>query len=87
MHITISTEGFSRGKLKQNLRPMLKFNTFSHLDLLVIINLECGNYNRHFSYGNYGQYPQNNGYYGYPAYNSYNGGYQNYQQRPYSSFF
>merc|ERR1719464_2001739 len=44
MHTIISTKGFSKGKLKQNLRlrPMLKFNTFSHLDLLVITNLECG---------------------------------------------
>merc|ERR1711935_544237 len=42
MHTTIFTKGFSRGKLKQNLRPMLKFNTFSHQDLLVITDLECG---------------------------------------------
>merc|ERR1712110_1263502 len=44
MHITISTEGFSKGKLTQNrrLKPTLKFNTFSHQDLLVITNLECG---------------------------------------------
>merc|ERR1712183_1252235 len=48
MHITISTKGlttdFSREKLKQKLRlkPMLKFNTFSHQDLLVITDLECG---------------------------------------------
>ena len=46
-----------------------------------------GNYNRHFSYGNFGVYQQSNGYYGYPAYNNYNGGYQNYQQRPYSFYF
>ena len=45
------------------------------------------NYNRHFSYGNFGGYQQSNGYYGYPTYNNYYGGYQNYQQRPYSSFF
>merc|ERR1711935_668897 len=38
MHITIFTEGFSKGRLKL----MLKFNTFSHQDLLVIIDLECG---------------------------------------------